>query len=300
MSSDHPDKRFWNLGLIGYPLSHSRSPELHRAALEACGLRGDYRLYPIPPNSEGLKQIKFLIEQVRSQEIQGLNVTIPHKKTVQSLVDELTPTAAAIGAVNTILHRGGSVIGENTDAAGFLADLARCMTRAGYVPGKYPSALVMGAGGAARAVVYVLVQSGWQVTVAARHVEQAAEMSAWGTEDAKNPAVQAIRLAPDKIREWIRTSSHAALLINATPAGMYPYENESPWPDEIALPEKIFLYDLVYNPQETRLLRQAKTSGIPATGGLGMLVEQAAYAFESWTGQRAPRQAIFTAAGLSI
>jgi shikimate dehydrogenase len=81
---------------------------------------------------------------------------------------------------------------------------------------------------------------------------------------------------------------------------MYPYENESPWPDEIALPEKIFLYDLVYNPQETRLLRQAKTSGIPATGGLGMLVEQAAYAFESWTGQRAPRQAIFTAAGLSI
>jgi shikimate dehydrogenase len=300
MSPDHPDKRSWNLGLIGYPLSHSRSPELHRAALEACGLRGDYRLFPISPNFEGLQQIKVLIEQVRSQEIQGLNVTIPHKQTVLSLVDELTPTAATIGAVNTIIYRGGAIIGENTDAAGFLADLARCMTRERYDPGNNLSALVLGAGGAARAVVYALAQSGWQVTVAARRVEQAEELSAWGAGDANYPAVRAIRLAPDKIREWIRSSSHAGLLINTTPVGMFPHENKSPWPDEIALPEKIFLYDLVYNPQETRLVRQAKASGIPATGGLGMLVEQAAFAFESWTGQPAPRSAMAAAVGLSI
>src|SRR5512141_2446922 len=110
-----------HLGLIGYPVSHSLSPKIQSAALAACGLKGDYSLFPIHPNDkQGLQDI---VARVRCGEITGLNVTIPHKQNVISLLDELTPTAQAIGAINVIYMRENKLIGDNTDAAGFLADL---------------------------------------------------------------------------------------------------------------------------------------------------------------------------------
>ena len=114
------------LGLIGYPLGHSLSPKIHAAALSACSLQGTYSLFPIPP--EDKQALHHLLTRVRSGEITGLNVTIPHKQNIIELMDELTPTAKAIGAVNTIYLREDKLIGDNTDAPGFLSDLKRFLT----------------------------------------------------------------------------------------------------------------------------------------------------------------------------
>ena len=114
------------LGLLGYPLGHSLSPAIHGAALRSCGLDGSYSLFPIPPDDK--QRLEDLLESVRQGEIAGLNVTIPHKQNVIPFLDELTPTAKAIGAVNTIYLRDHQLIGENTDAPGFLADLKRFLT----------------------------------------------------------------------------------------------------------------------------------------------------------------------------
>src|SRR5687768_2474619 len=148
----------FRLGLLGYPLGHSLSPKIHKAALQTCELEGDYSLYPIQPNdAQGLNDI---LTCVRSGEIQGLNVTIPHKQNVIPFLDELTPTAKAIGAVNTIYMSENKLIGDNTDAPGFLADLKKFLTteKLGH---RDQNVLVLGAGGSARAVVYALLDDGW-------------------------------------------------------------------------------------------------------------------------------------------
>jgi shikimate dehydrogenase len=149
----------FKLGLIGYPLSHSLSPQIHTAALQSRGLKGDYSLFPIhPEDKQGLED---LLSRIRSGEIHGLNVTIPHKQNVIPFLDELTDTAGSIGAVNTIYLRNDKLIGDNTDAPGFLADLKLLIDSAVF--NFQPSALVLGAGGSARAVVYALVIGGWKV-----------------------------------------------------------------------------------------------------------------------------------------
>src|SRR6185503_3612303 len=151
-----------HLGLIGYPLGHSLSPRIHSAALRACGLVGDYSLFPIQPDDkEGLKD---LLARGCSSEITGLNVTIPHKQNVIPLLDQLTATAEAIGAVNTIYLRDNKLVGDNTDAPGFLADLKKFLAKfSSTVSGegiglREKKGLVLGAGGSARAVVYALLK----------------------------------------------------------------------------------------------------------------------------------------------
>ncbi len=160
------------LGLTGHPLGHSLSPQLHNAALAALGLEGAYRLYPVAPLPEGQAALAELVGRLRSGELHGLNVTIPHKQAVMPLLDRLSPAARAIGAANTLVLRGGELLGENTDAPGFLVDLH---TRLGaHLPRGSGRALVLGAGGSARAVVYALAGAGWQVRLAARRTTQAA------------------------------------------------------------------------------------------------------------------------------
>ncbi len=273
----------FHLGLIGYPLGHSLSPKIHNAVLKACSLEGEYLLYPIQPDDK--QGLKDLLTRVRSDEITGLNVTIPHKQNVIELMDELTPTAQAIGAVNTIYMRDGKLVGDNTDAQGFLTDLKNKFDFSAFP--LQPSALVLGAGGSARAVVYALLNDGWDVTLFARRIEQVQQL----VNSFKNYELQ--------ITESISNIklSKIALLVNTTPVGMTPNIDQSPLSENLSLPSNAFVYDLVYNPRETKLVKDARSQGLSATNGLGMLVEQAALAFEIWTGHNPPRNILFEAVG---
>ncbi len=269
------------LGLTGFPLSHSLSPKLHTAALKAAGLEGSYSLFPVDPARPD--ELALLLGRVRSGEIHGLNVTIPHKQAVLPLLDELSETAKAIGAVNTIYAQNGRLIGDNTDAAGFWADVSSLMVnRKSKIENhqspitNYRSALVLGAGGSARAVVFALKAHGWEVAVAARRIEQAqALVTEFGLQ-----AAQSL---------YSKTTAFE-LLINTTPLGMNPNIETCAW--DWGFPPRAFVYDLVYNPPETLLMKRARAAGLQASNGLGMLIEQAALAFELWTGHPADRTAM--------
>ncbi len=263
--------RSFALGLIGFPVGHSRSPAIQNAALQAQGLAGHYDLFAVPPLPDGLTLLRDLLERVRQGEIHGLNVTIPHKQSVIPLLDELTPAARSIGAVNVIYMQAGRLWGDNTDAPGFLADLAK------FAPGASGRALVLGAGGGARAVVYALAGH-WEVSLAARRLEQAEPFRQLG-------ASRILELAPADLA----SAGVCELLVNATPLGMHPAVDGCPWPADLPLPYRARIYDLIYNPPQTRLLQRAALSGLACTNGMGMLVEQAALAFERWTGASAPR-----------
>jgi len=264
------------LGLIGYPVSHSLSPRILNAALKACGSEGNYSLFPIhPDDKQGLED---LLARVRLGEITGLNVTIPHKQNVIPFLDELTPTAQAIGAVNVIYRRERKLIGDNTDADGFLSDLKKFLPTETRRHGDL-NALVLGAGGSARSVVYALVNDGWNVTIASRRMEQAQQL-------ASSLPTSAIHITD---YSDIQLSTFE-LLVNTTPVGMTPNTDQSPLPENSILPKDLLIYDLVYNPRETKLVWEARAQGLKATTGLGMLIEQAALSFEIWTGQEAPRE----------
>lgn len=275
-----------HLGLTGYPLGHSLSPKIHTAALIACGLKGDYTLFPIA--AQDLQSLKELLDNLRSGEITGLNITIPHKQTIIQLLDELTQPAKAIGAVNTIYSKNGNLIGDNTDAAGFMIDLKKFLSN--QVHRSQGKALVLGAGGAARAVVYALLKDGWQVILTARNPEQGRSLVA------QFPDFNTKIVFMDYNLTTFHTQMPAiSLLINATSVGMSPHSDQSPWSTGLPFPEKAVVYDLVYNPRQTQLVRQARAAGLPATTGLGMLVEQAVLAFKIWTGHSPPRSALFEA-----
>jgi shikimate dehydrogenase len=268
-----------HLGLVGYPLEHSLSPKIHLAAFQSCGLRGDYSPFPIfPDDKQGLED---LLARLRSGEITGLNVTIPHKQNVIPFLDELSPTAKAIGAVNTIYFRNSKLIGDNTDAPGFLSDLKHFVGNRESKIGNWKLAMVLGAGGSARAVVYALITDGWNVNVTARRIEQAQEL-----------ASQFKDVEPIELTSEIQSSEYR-LVVNTTPVGMTPNINQSPWPDDLPFPQQAMIYDLVYNPRETKLVKDACAAGLSATSGLGMLIEQAALSFEIWTGCKPSRNALF-------
>jgi len=290
-------QRIYALGVIGYPLGHSFSPSLHGAALHSCGLTGDYRLYPILPLPAGKDSLGALIGTFKEGRLDGLNVTIPHKQNVIAYLDELTPLAMQIGAVNTIFRRGRSLIGDNTDAPGFMADLQKQFSQA-VSP---QSALVLGGGGSARAVVYALLAAGWQVTVAARRPAAAQEII--DSYSFSHPSCEVIALysLPDFIGNldnlrWEQHPKRASspsvahrsltLLVNTTPVGMAPDITQSPWPKDLPFPGQAFVYDLFYKPIDTTLVRAARDAGLAAASGLGMLIEQAALAFERWMGIR--------------
>lgn len=268
-----------HLGLIGYPLDHSLSPKIHAAALRSCGLQGSYSLFPIAPDD--LQGLNDLLACLRSGEIIGLNVTIPHKQNVIQFLDELTPTARAIGAVNTIYARDNKLIGDNTDAPGFLSDLKQFMGNRESGIGNRKSALILGAGGSARAVVYALIHDGWTVTIAARRIEQAQELAA-------SFMHHELRITYHPLTNI--GLSNIALIVNTTPVGMAPNVDDSPWPEELPFPPRAAVYDLVYNPRETKLVKDACAAGLSATTGLGMLIEQAALAFDTWTGYTPSRE----------
>lgn len=310
-----------HLGLIGWPLGHSLSPQLHAAAFQDTGLEGVYSLYPVSPDDS--RALAEVLNQLRSGDLQGLNVTIPHKQAVMPLLDKLTPEAEAIGAVNTISVDGERLVGHNTDAPGFQADLARNLK----VDDGQNKALVLGAGGSARAVCYALIQGGWDLIVAARKLEQAEALvrdmkSSIGTSEKIEHGLRRSNRFSRKVKKNPRESAQSAeihvpyktlyakwldasdlehsleglnLVVNTTPVGMSPKDGFSPWPVGLAFPKDALVYDLVYNPRRTLLLRRAKAAGLSTASGIGMLVEQAALAFEIWTGRAPSREAMSAA-----
>ncbi|WP_456447739.1 shikimate dehydrogenase [Oceanithermus sp.] len=249
------------LGLIGDPVHHSRSPAMMNAALAAVGLSGRYHLLPTPAEALAAR-----LAEVRA-EFAGVNVTVPHKRRILPLLDELDPVAAAIGAANTIVNREGRLVGHNTDADGFYWALER----EGLCSGE---ALVLGAGGAARAVVHALVTRGWLVGVYNRTLARAQslveEVGGW-------------LVVPQKLEKAVRRTP---LLVNATSVGLDDPQ-ASPLPPGV-LPESGGVVDLVYRPLETRLLREARAAGLATQDGLAMLLGQGVRAFELWTGRPAP------------
>ena len=257
-------------GLIGWPVSHSFSPAMHNAALAVLGLNWVYVPLPVPPDRVG-----DAVRGLPALGFQGVNVTVPHKQAVMPFLDEISPAAQAIGAVNTILveQESGRLLGFNTDWRGFLADL---VAKEVEVNGRH--CLVLGAGGSARGIVYALGQAGGRVLLLARRPEQAYQLAA----DLGNGFVEEIRSLAEL--ESTAAQTKAPLIINTTPLGMSPHVNGSPWPDDVPVPAGSFVYDLVYNPPETRLMRQALDAGCHACNGLGMLLRQGAISFALWTG----------------
>jgi len=267
------------LTLLGYPISHSRSPAMQNAALQTAGLSDwQYESWPVEP-----ERLAEAVLTLRGNEYAGANVTVPHKETILPFLDGFTPVAQAIGAVNTIVKQEGQLIGHNTDAAGLLADLYAQPVHITNRP-----VLILGAGGAARAAIAACAGVGAHLRLIARRREQANSLTLQFS-------------SPIEIYDWtsldfLQATDDCALIINTTPLGMTPNTSTSPWLEGTPFPPPAFVYDLVYNPAETLLVRQARAAGLRATTGLGMLIEQGALAFELWTGKRAPRAVMRNAA----
>ena len=192
--------------------------------------------------------------------------------------------------------RDGVLVGDNTDSPGFWGDVQRLAVSGEQSTGNdfslQPSALILGSGGAARAVVYALLSHGYHVTISARCEDQ--EEAETLKEDLSAVSDKMELVCLDTDYRTLKTD-HFSLLVNCTPVGMHPLDDTSPWHAEISFPENAAVYDLVYNPRETLFVKQARAAGLPATTGLGMLVEQAALAFERWTGLDAPRAVMMDA-----
>lgn len=274
------------LGLVGWPVAHSLSPRLHKAALVASNLQGDYKLFQVKPDKPD--ELSMILNLMRAGKLVGLNVTIPYKRVIYGLVDKLTSSAAMIGAVNTVFLRDGSLVGENTDAAGFLADLQR---QSGIPIRNHKCALVLGAGGSARAVISALLEKSTRVIVAARKIAQVDDIVADFRQKGRK-LIQSTVLGYETLEPIV---DQVNLIVNTTPVGMYPGIDDTPWPKGLPFPQKAFFYDLIYNPTETRMVREARNNGLLAANGLGMLVEQAALAFEIWTGMSISREVMYTA-----
>ena len=272
-------------GLIGWPLGHSVSPAMHNAGFQALGLDGRYEALPVPP-----EQVGDLVRSLHARGFRGVNVTIPYKQAVMPLMDELSEAAQRIGAVNTIVvEPDGRLRGDNTDWLGFLHPLDE---RGFDLAGK--SVLLLGAGGAARAVVYALVQRNiTRLSIWNRNLDRAAELARHAAALDSSLIIDNSQLTIDNCQFRI---VNAELIVNTTPIGMWPHIDESPWPADLSFPPDALVYDLVYRPERTMFLRQAEVAGCPVQGGLEMLIVQGSVAFELWMGRKAPLQMMTAAA----
>ncbi len=262
------------VGVLGYPVRHSLSPRMHNRAFAELGLNWVYLAFEVAPNA-----LPNAIAGMRGLGIRGLNLTIPHKEAVRPLIDGLTPTAQAIGAVNTLYWDDGRLIGDNTDAGGFL----RALEHEGIEP-RGIRVLVLGAGGSARAVVYALHSQGCEVVIANRTVERAQQLAS---------EFGAYAVVPMNAESLAPILAEVQGVVNCTSLGMTPNEDTMPDVPIELLPDSAWVCDLVYRPLQTRLLQTASAQGLKTVGGLGMLVYQGALAFERWTGQPAPVEAMW-------
>lgn len=265
--------------LIGHPVAHSLSAAMQQAAFDQLGVDARYELWDRTP-----AQLAEAVAQLRSDEFLGANVTIPHKERVVPLVDRTAEEASATGAVNTLTREGRRLVGHNTDVAGFKVALDRLVGRQ-----KMPrQAVVLGAGGGARAVVYGLIREGFQrVVVFNRHLHRGEQMVRHFGRSAAHMDLRAMPWHESIIEAEL---AKTRVLINATAIGLG--DDASPVPAEALAPDLLVL-DLIY--RETRLLRDASAAGCVTADGETMLLHQGAAAFTLWTGQPAPLETMHEA-----
>lgn len=256
-------------GVIGYPVKHSLSPAMQNAAFHAMKLNWVYLAFEVPP-----ERLREAVSGMKGLGIRGLNATIPHKEALLPVLDDLTEAARQIGAVNTLFWDEGRLVGDNTDAEGFLCALRG----AGFEP-QNARALVVGAGGSARAVVYALKQAGAWIHLCNRSLDRAKQLGdRFGID-----SVHA--LDPELLRPLLPAVD---LVVNCTSLGMEPDTGSLPSIPLEALPAHAWVNDLVYRPLSTRFLQHAESLGLHVLGGLDMLLYQGGAAFTRWTGEPAP------------
>lgn len=260
-------------GIIGDPVEHTMSPAMHNAAFKKLGL--DYVYLPFQVKKEELGRA---IDGIRALNIRGLNVTLPHKVAVSQFLDELDTPADKIGAINTIVNRNGVLKGYNTDASGFL----RALLERGIEP-KGKRVVILGAGGASRAISFILAERGARLVILNRTWDKA-KLCAGRISGLFQNEAAALKLNTENLATAL---SQADILVNTTSLGMSPNISETPVTSSLLKPGLI-VFDIVYNPIETRLQREAKVAGATVISGLDMLVWQGALAFEQWTGLQAP------------
>jgi shikimate dehydrogenase len=259
------------LYLLGYPVAHSLSLVMQNATLQALELDYEYRLMPVQP-----VDLEKKVNELRALSVAGFNITIPHKVAILPLLDELDETASTVGAVNIVVNDEGHLKGYNTDC---LASTKVLREAYGDLTGC--RVVILGAGGAARAVAYGLAQYAKWIIVLARDEAKAESL-------ARELRCQTgAEIRGGDIVEAGKILSFANILVNATPVGMSPNGCMSPVKAGALHPD-LFVFDLVYNPERTRLLREAESAGARTIGGLIMLVYQGSESFRLWTGREAP------------
>ncbi len=265
------------LGVIGYPVEHSFSPLMHNAAI--AHLNADYAYLPFPIHPDNLEQA---LKGFAAIGLRGFNITIPHKQSILPLLDEVSEVAQAIGAVNTVWREGDRWYGTNTDAVGFLSPLKSLDNNWAELP-----AMVLGNGGAARAVVAACAQLGCpEIWVVGRSPDKLkAFVESWKASPDISARVRGVNW--QQLGEYL---PKAELVVNATPLGMHPQVEASPLDEaEVAMMRPgAIAYDLIYTPRPTQFLQQASAAGLKPIDGLEMLVQQGAAALEIWVGQPAP------------
>jgi shikimate dehydrogenase len=260
-------------GVFGDPVGHSKSPLMLNRAFREAGINGAYGAFHIRPGT-----LQAAVEGIRALGFRGVNVTIPHKVEVMKYLERIDESAQAIGAVNTIVNDNGVLTGYNTDGIGYVRSLKE--ETGVSLAGK--KVLLLGAGGAARGIVYALAKEGVaKIVIANRTKERALELA--------RDMVTHVATEGIEIGEIGAFMDRTQLVINTTAAGMHPNVNELPMDlDPSLLHRELTVSDLVYNPRITALLKHAAETGAQIHSGLGMFVYQGAYAFEYWTGRPAP------------
>lgn len=256
--------------LLGHPVEHSMSPTMWNPALRDLGLDYVYVAYDVHPDD-----LKEAIEGVRAFNIEGVNITIPHKENVMKYLDEIDPLAKKMGAVNTIKNEDGYLKARNTDASG----AKKALIDAGCkIEGR--NILILGAGGASRALCFTLANEANKITIT-DIVEEKALKLAKEVRNKLDTNIIGKKATKAILQDYIKDTD---ILVNATPIGMYPETENSPISTEL-LHSDLFVFDVVYNPLETRLMKAAAEKGCKTLGGLDMLVNQGILAFKWWTGK---------------
>ena len=265
------------LGVIGDPIAHSLSPDMHNAAIGVLETDYCYVAFHVLPD-----RVESALRGMRALQIRGLNVTLPHKTAVMAHLDRISEEALAVGAVNTISFEEGDLVGYNTDVYG----LATALERTAGLAVLPEHCVILGAGGVARAAVYALATNDdvRRVSILNRTVARA-EALAHNMERITGKAIDTGDLTADT---QSRVFADAGLVVNGTSLGMVPDAERTPLADTSALHSELVLYDTVFNPLDTLLMRQFRSAGAPAFGGLDMLVHQGARSFAIWTGVEPP------------